>query len=100
MRVQIEHDLEHTTGNPHLKLPRTEAIVLGVWVSRDEVFEPLLPVNSPEMGVLWDLETWLERELFVEYSDKNFDEMLAAARARVISTAHPAQSGKSSESLN
>ena len=84
VRVQLERDLELTSGTPHLELSRNEALVLGSWVGRDAVFERLVTQGSDEQHALWHLEAWLERELFVEYSDKSYRAIIDLAREQVI----------------
>ena len=84
VRVQLERNLELTSGNPPLALSRIEALVLGPWVGRDAVFERLLTLDSDELHALWHLEAWLEHELFVEYSDKRYGAIIDLAREQVI----------------
>jgi len=84
VRVQLERDMELTSGSPHLALSRNEALVLGPWVGRDAVFERLVTQESDEQRALWHLETWLEHELFVEYSDKRYRAIIDLAREQVI----------------
>jgi hypothetical protein len=85
VRVQLERNLELTSGNPPLALSRIEALVLGPWAGRDALFERLLTRESDEQHALWHLEAWLEHELFVEYSDKRYGAIIDSAREQVIS---------------
>ena len=65
-----------------LQLSREEAVVLFEWLRRFSKADHQGFEDQAEQRVLWDLEAMLESEL-VEPFDSKYDELLAAARAKV-----------------
>ncbi len=70
------------TGKVSLNLSREEALVLHAWLHRFNTNEGHQFEDQAEQRVLWDLEAMFEAEL-VEPLDPKYDELLAAARAKV-----------------
>lgn len=65
-----------------LELSNDEALVLFDWLRRFNHSEAKTFEDQAEQRVLWDIEAMLEASL-VEPLNANYDESLAAARARV-----------------
>lgn len=65
-----------------LKLSNDEALVLFAWLHRFNQSESKALEDQAEPRVLWDIEAMLESAL-VEPFDAKYDELLAAAQARV-----------------
>lgn len=70
------------TGKVALGLSREEALVLFEWLHRFNQSEGHEFADQAEQRVLWDIEAMLESEL-VEPLDPKYEELLAAARAKV-----------------
>jgi len=73
---------EMTDEKVRLDLSRDEAVVLFEWLARFNKEDKHEFVDQAEKRVLWDLEAMLESQL-PEPIAGNYDEVLAAARARV-----------------
>jgi hypothetical protein len=84
MQRQLETRLQSTTSDPIMRLSRSEALVLGEWANRDDLFERLTGERSSELLALWDIYGRLEHELFVEYSDPKYDAYMERAREEVL----------------
>lgn len=68
--------------NISVELSRAEALVLFEWLSRFNKTSRSDFDDQAEQRVLWDLEAMLEA-ILVEPLESRYDDLLAAARARV-----------------
>ena len=84
MQRELETRIQSTAGDPIMRLSRSEALVLGEWANRDDLFERLTGERSTELLALWDIHGRLEHELFVEYSDRTYAAHIERARADVL----------------
>lgn len=65
-----------------LELSSDEALIFFAWLHRFNQSDPKALEDQAEQRVLWDIESMLESALAAPFDDK-YDELLAAARARV-----------------
>lgn len=65
-----------------LSLTRDQALVLFEWLTREDEAERIPTAHPSEQRVLWDLQAMLEGALAEPFAS-NYDEILAAARARL-----------------
>ena len=86
VRAALERSLTKERDHVQLELTRSQALVLGDWLSRMEQsneLAPLLAEDGSDQSALWTLDVWLELELFPEYSDRDYAALVKAARERV-----------------
>lgn len=86
VRAALEQGMASESGDPRLEMKRSRALVLGDWLWRMEQsndLAPLLGEDGSEQSALWTLDVWLELELFPEFSDRDYEALVKAARERV-----------------
>ncbi len=71
------------TSDVLLSLTREQALVLFEWLTREDEAEKIPIAHPSEQRVLWDLQAMLEKSLAEPFAS-NYDEILAAARARLM----------------
>ena len=69
-----------------ISLSRDQALVLFEWLAREGKAETIPVAHPSEQRVLWELQAVLEKALPEPFAS-NYDEILAAARARLTDAA-------------
>ena len=89
VRKQLERSLQFIADDPIIRLSRPEAMALGEWADRDDLFERLNGQRSTELLALWDILGRLKHEPFVEFCDANYEALMERAHEEVSHARDP-----------